>query len=182
VALIDVYPSPRQREAALPLGPALPLAAVPNVRIWPFDLRDNNDRATVVSPQFTGPAIVDSIVWHAFHNATGVHSSVSLWAADDSSGQGANQLLTARPSGQSLFDLSSTARDDAVTPAERLGIPFRDIGTTAAWTKLPIGVLVRKQNFFLKLSAATLATGIFDLVGYVRVLTAVPEDQLANFL
>lgn len=175
------YPMARPRQATPPVGVAV--AANPAVRLWPFAWREVNGVAVVVSPQFVGPAIIDALVFQMDTGSPGVFPTLTMYYANDSGGGGNNFAIGTIPTGTRIFENLVTQRDDAFGFTDLLGVPHFNIAGTSGWHQWPVKYLVNLNSFFLKIRAANNDGAAIDAgQGYVRVLEAVPPEQVPNFL
>jgi hypothetical protein len=155
----------------------------PNVRIWPIAILESNGVAVAVSQQFNGPAVITHLVAQFDVNTPAKFPDWSLYVATESSGGGNNQALGTVPTGTRLFDSMTLQREDAVTAADLLGVPYYTQGSNVGTMIHPLGLRVDLATFFIKLRLANNAgVTVAGLQGYIRVVESVPPEQLANFL
>lgn len=159
-----LLPSP----AAIGLGAGLG----PTTRLWPFFVREAglNFAAVAVSQQFTGPALIASIVILTSSSGGSPHPSVQLYYAPDSGGGGNNLSVDAIPGGTRIWETISFATDDGTVPDSQAGMNMSSLGSSADRREYTIGRLVELDRFFLKLRLRVSSAGADVLEGWVRIV------------
>lgn len=177
-----VYPRPRQRIGGPPpIG--TPQAANPTVRLWPLHWLESSGVAVLVSPSFIGPAILDELVLELPTASPLPMPTISIYYAGDNGGGGNNQALGTIPSGTRIFENLTLQRDDANTSSDFLGFNVFNMNeASTGFQRLPLKFLVTLPTFFVKLRVQNSVAAITSGLGYLRVLEAVPPDQVPNFL
>lgn len=155
---------------------------VPRTRIWPFAIREVSGVAVVVSEPFTGPAIVEELVFHLDTSFLSPGVTFAIYKSLDGSGAGNNFPVVTQPSGTRLLDNLSNQRDDGTQFTDNLGIPSISQSSTAGYSRWPVKILVTDTTFFLKLRLAANNINGAGYTGYVRIIEGVSPDALANFL
>ncbi|OLC20195.1 MAG: hypothetical protein AUH33_04180 [Chloroflexi bacterium 13_1_40CM_68_21] len=156
----------------LEVGAVVGLPAAPSARTWPFHLSIAiNTRSTLISPQFTAPAIIKRFRATTANSASPEGGLGLLWAIDDggaqTSGAGANV-----PSGVPVFDTISSPAG-GVGSLDEFKQVFSELNTgqTESITDIPLDYLVGHDGaFFLKVTGRALAGGGYDLKGFVTLL------------
>jgi hypothetical protein len=168
------------QSVAAPSGPGV------STRMWPFRIGASvaNARTMVVSPPFTGPAIITNLSF-AWGTAATTGVSFALYWGEDGSGQGQNLASAFRPSGTPIFEPNGFLTP-AIANTEELR-EFFDQTQAGFVTPVPLSSDVRYYiplagQFFLKAMVRNGAAGTFDMKGIVSMIVGVPPDQIANFL
>ncbi len=188
MAVTAVYPRPRARRAAAAPAPTgagqASGVAPPTPVLWPWVLQVNaNERRTVVSPQYIGPAWVDELVIHTNADANrSLVDSLQVIASPDNSGAGVGVLGTP-PTGTMLWDAisASTAGGFAVRAGSGYPLLF-GLGAAAIHRQIPIGKIVQLSQFFLKVSVPNDSITGLQYSGHVRLIPALTQEQLENLV
>ncbi|MDP3937088.1 MAG: hypothetical protein Q8R92_03025 [Deltaproteobacteria bacterium] len=178
---------PRLRPGRLGGAAFAQAAAVPppQVVLWPFMIRafGLNTSHVVVSPHFSGQAVIDKLYWGIQHASGNPLTAVQLFVASDSGGGGINLASTLIPSGRGIWTAPSVVRSDGFLPAAAGGIPFSGEQpvpwqASEATLKYPI----TDNDFYLKLRLVMNTAGAINLNGYIRLLVGLTPSELATFL
>lgn len=180
------YPAVRpEREAAAAVAQQQGFAAGGNpvTRLWPLHLLEGAGVAVAVSASFTGPAVLDVLVVEMPTGSNLPFETISMYVSEDSGGGGNNLALNTVPSGTRIFDNLSLQRDDANTSTDNRGFNAFNMGEAATgFQTLRLGYLVTLPTFFVKVRIQNPAAGVASMLGYLRVIEAIPPEQVANFL
>jgi hypothetical protein len=179
------YPKPRKNRGTGAPGTAgaIPGASVPGVHLWPFECVAGSGLCSVaVSAEYQGMAVVtDAEVMLAHTNATSA-VRFDLLICDDNSGAREGSVTFSKPNGTSIFDPAQYADPNDADDGHLNQLTM--VGAQAFTTvrRLPARIPVIKSRFFLKAYAVGNGGATLNVQGFVRVVTGLFEDELANFL
>jgi hypothetical protein len=150
--------------------------------VWPFYIRENGGRGVVVSPHYSGPAVILDVTLFAQGATPLPLSSLALYLRNTPGESGSNLPLADSASGTPLLEPAGFADDTGGSQAKSQALTLPYPVTTLQTHTLPIRRYVAHGDFYL---AAELAVAVgFDnrVWGSVRVLEGVPADLAPNFL
>ena len=181
------YPGVRpEREAAIAVAQQQASAVSggnPVTRLWPFHILEQSGVAVAVSSSFTGPAVLDALVVEIPTGSNLPFETISVYVGEDNGGAGNNFALGTVPSGTRIFDNLSFQRDDANVSTDNRGFnPFNMNEAQIGFQTLKLGYLVTLQTFFAKVRVQNAVAAAGAIHGYMRVIEAIPPEQVANFL
>jgi hypothetical protein len=191
VATIDALDFPRARRDRIgfqPLagaGAAGGALAPPQVRLWSWYVAETtqNDRVTVASPRFRGPAVIDTIVIaHQGVTLGATIQKLQLMVSPTAAAQAANQAATLAPSGISVFEESFADGTGVTNDAAHVGLMYPAIINSNFELMLPVRRPVYDAEFFLNLSFIQRSATVARLSGYVRVVEQLAPEDVPNFL
>jgi len=153
-------------------------------RTWPYHLSINaNTRSTLISPQFSGPALI-----RRFRASTGNSASpeggVGLIWATDNGGQQASGAGASIPSGTPIFESISLASGGSLSGDELAQVFSEQIsGQTESITDIPVNYIIPFNGpFYLKITGRAFAGGGYDVKGFVTILQGPTTDELLKYM
>lgn len=172
------YPGPRLRAVTrLPSGqvlappPSPTGGGGPTTRLWSWQLREAGvaQRGTVVSPAFTGPALIAdlAIQFNPGGDAT-TAENMEITISPAPGIQGNNQAAGATPPGVSIFD-TTFINDGGFAQPPQPGLFWGSQGGTG-WGRLRINRLVTDQRFFINVSRIMRAAGANVTNGVITII------------